>query len=135
MIRTLVVLGVAILTSAVPTNVTDIIPPVPDLGINCRGSSYCLSACTIANTASVLVTNINAVSNGLWFNNGDHITCYGNICAFLQNTPEGGAYGSTIKGYAHYIPEHGCACCGSVPTGFPNDNNVADGQLTFNFVG
>ncbi|KAJ5475959.1 hypothetical protein N7475_001688 [Penicillium sp. IBT 31633x] len=56
----------------------------------------------------------------------------GGYCAFLQGT--GGTNGGKIKELAHYIPDHGCKMCGSVPYFYPGDNNVANGQLTFNYV-
>ncbi|KAJ6494596.1 Kp4-domain-containing protein [Mycena vulgaris] len=56
----------------------------------------------------------------------------GGVCAFLQNS--GGVSGQSIKALAHYIPDHGCNRCGSVPLFFSDANNVANGELTFDFV-
>ncbi|KAJ7479613.1 killer toxin [Mycena latifolia] len=66
------------------------------------------------------------------YNNRQYIACRNSVCAFLQDTNR--ASGSTIKTLALYITDHGCTACGSVPTGYPQDNNVADGQPTFNYV-
>ncbi|KAJ7478407.1 killer toxin [Mycena latifolia] len=96
-------------------------------GINCDGSGLCGPK-----VATQLVSDILTMSDSTWVNNGQHIACEGDICAFLQNT--GGAPGSNIKGLAHFITEHGCESCGSVPYFYPSDNNVADGELTFNAV-
>jgi hypothetical protein len=113
------------------------------LGINCRGSSDC----NIANdlhTASRLAGFISGIDPNRWYNNGEQIACaqstgslgvasgFVAICAFLQNT--GGAPGRNIAGLAPFITGHGCTICGSVPYFYPSDNNVADGELTFNGV-
>ncbi|KAJ7912966.1 killer toxin [Mycena leptocephala] len=104
-------------------------PPVADLGINCRGSI----SCGDDDAANILVSYIETISDGTWYNNGQHIACYFNICAFLQNT--GGTTGAVIKQLAPYIPGHKCKECGSVPYYYPQgDNNVADGELTFDYV-
>ena len=79
-----------------------------------------------------LANAINNIDTGRWYSNGEHIACYKRICAFLQGT--GGAWGSNIKGLAHFIPEHGCTVCGSVPYYYPGVNDVSQGQLTFNYV-
>ncbi|KAB8221349.1 killer toxin [Aspergillus novoparasiticus] len=111
------------------------------LGINCRGSANCN---TFGNTqmAFQLKHAIDGIDPNRWYNNGEHIACVGSgaritgnggFCAFLQNT--GGTNGAVIKSLAHYIPEHGCKVCGSVPYFYPQgNNNVDDGELTFNYV-
>ncbi|PPQ87354.1 hypothetical protein CVT24_001103 [Panaeolus cyanescens] len=107
------------------------------LGINCDGSNYCSNFSS--GVASRLSGYIQGISDNAWYNNGQQIACIGKssgsggICAFLQNT--GGANGKTIKQLAPYIPNHGCGVCGSVPYYYPQgNNNVADGELTFNYV-
>ncbi|KAI0528523.1 killer toxin [Xylaria digitata] len=109
---------------------------VEGLGINCRGSTYCFFDNDKINLreADTLRWFINAIDAGRWYNNGEQIACTpAQICAFLQNT--GGTWGSKIKQLAPYIPNHGCTSCGSVPYYYPEgNNNVADGQLTFNYV-
>ncbi|KAJ7457322.1 killer toxin [Mycena latifolia] len=97
------------------------------LGINCRGSAECGGG-----RAYNIVQYIEGISDDAWYADGQHIACDQSICAFLQDT--NGASGSSIKALAPYIIDHGCTSCGSVPTGYPQDNNVADGQLTFNYV-
>ncbi|KAI5460745.1 killer toxin [Mariannaea sp. PMI_226] len=104
---------------------------VNGLGINCEGSGQCGPLAD--NNAQKLVNYINGIDPNRWYNNGQLIACSGFVCAFLQNT--GGAPGRNIKGLAHFITEHGCKNCGSVPYFYPSDNNVADGELTFNAVG
>ncbi|KAJ7919000.1 killer toxin, partial [Mycena leptocephala] len=67
------------------------------------------------------------------YENGQHIACSkaGPICAFLQNS--GGLGAVDIKPLAAAIVAHGCSGCGSAPF-FNSNNNVALGELTFNFV-
>jgi hypothetical protein len=113
-------------------------------GINCEGSGWCASA--NSNVAQDLSNLLQGVDPNRWYNNGEWIGCVqsdgsfgvpdasGNVgfCAFLQNS--GGDWGSVIKSLAPDIPGHGCRVCGSVPLSFPGDNNVNDGELTFNMV-
>ncbi|KAJ7919351.1 Kp4-domain-containing protein [Mycena leptocephala] len=98
-------------------------------GINCEGSIKCNGQ--PHNTAEILVQDIDGIDLGREYNNGQHIACRNNICAFLQGqrAPTSGA---AIRSVAHYIVEHGCKVCGSVPTSAGNDD--AYGELTFNFV-
>ncbi|KAI8663272.1 hypothetical protein FSOLCH5_008426 [Fusarium solani] len=109
---------------------------VDALGINCRGSANCMLYG--ANVSKDMVNLLNGVDPNRWYNNGQQIACVtrqndaGAICAFFQNT--GGWQGQKAKELAHYITEHGCLACGSVPTGFPGSNDVAQGELTFNYV-
>ncbi|KAJ7137842.1 Kp4-domain-containing protein [Mycena epipterygia] len=103
---------------------------VTDFGINCEGSSICKGKS--AHVASLLVGYIDGIADDAWYNNGQQIACAEDVCAFLQNS--GGNSGKNIKGLAHYIRDHGCTACGSVPIFYPGDNNVKDGQLTFNYV-
>jgi hypothetical protein len=97
------------------------------LGINCEGSAVCGGG-----SSYNIVKYIETIADDAQYANGQHIACDQSICAFLQDT--WGASGAAIKALAPYIVEHGCTSCGSVPTGYPEDNNVADGQLTFNYV-
>ncbi|KAK5999180.1 hypothetical protein PT974_01570 [Cladobotryum mycophilum] len=84
---------------------------VNGLGINCRGSGQC--PFIGSGHAKQLVGFINGIDPNRWYNNGQPIACEGILCAFLQNT--GGAWGRNIKGLAHFITDHGCDNCGSVP--------------------
>ncbi|KAJ7757578.1 killer toxin [Mycena metata] len=102
---------------------------VAAFGINCQGSGKCDGQ--PGDTASLLVGDIDGIDEGRYYANGQHIACRLNICAFLQNQEEQ-MNGAEIRGVAHDITEHGCKVCGSVPT--KPGNNVADGQLTFNYV-
>ncbi|KAJ6576048.1 Kp4-domain-containing protein [Mycena vulgaris] len=130
----LISLAVVLATANTAVNASNITTavtlPVADLGINCQGSRLCDG--NAFDTSSQLVEYINQASDGTWFNNGQHIACVNSICAFLQNS--NGAPGSSVKALAHYIPDHNCKVCGSVPLFYPNDNNVANGELTFNAV-
>ncbi|CAG8238419.1 unnamed protein product [Penicillium salamii] len=110
------------------------------LGINCRGSANC-NTFGDNQMAIQLTRAIEGIDTNRWYNNGEHIACIGSgagitgnggFCAFLQGT--GGTNGGKIKELAHYIPEHGCRTCGSVPYFYPGDNNVDHGQLTYNYV-
>jgi hypothetical protein len=106
------------------------------LGINCRGSSDCVL--TDCPSMGEVVSLIEEFDDDTWFDNGEHIACIGSgdedysLCAFLQNS--GGAPGSSIKTLARDLQEHGCENCGSIPLFYPGDNNVDDGELTFNAV-
>jgi hypothetical protein len=123
---------VAITTLAISTSAT---------GINCAGSGACALAIA-GNSARELSNYINNIDDNRYYQNGEHIACatfssdegtQGHVCAFLQNS--NGAPGHSIRALAHYIPDHGCKECGSVPLFYPGDNNVANGELTFNVVG
>lgn len=104
-------------------------------GINCEGSSNCnpsFNSGVWRAEAGELKNLIDRIPDDKWFNNGQKIACVRWICAFLQNT--GGAPGRNIKGLAHFIPDHGCTICGSVPYFYPAINDVSQGMLTFNWV-
>jgi hypothetical protein len=120
-----------ILNTPGPAN-DSVVPPTPDLGINCRGSLYC-SYGEVSASAD-LTSWILGISDDAWYNNGQQIgasfyieasvfhdilivfsviACTGaNICAFLQAT--NGANGKWIKTIAPYIRAHQCNTCGSV---------------------
>ena len=116
------------------------------LGINCRGSALCSSSDSY--TAENLRSSIGGVPDDKYFPKGKHIACDrggvtwvpipgvpatgGGICAFVQNID--GMLGKDLKRLAGFIVDHGCNVCGSVPTDYPDSNNVKDGQLTFNYV-
>jgi hypothetical protein len=104
--------------------------PVSAEGINCKGSALCNS--NSDSSSKVLVDLIRGIDDNRWYNNGQHVACYNKICAFLQGT--GGAWGYNIKGLAHFIKDHGCDVCGSVPYYYPGINDVSKGMLTFNWV-
>ncbi|EFQ34120.1 hypothetical protein CGRA01v4_12185 [Colletotrichum graminicola] len=114
-----------------------ILSPAAALGINCRGSGNCNSD-NFQGAASELAALIRSIPDGRWFNNGQQIACFsrwgvgGGICAFYQNT--GGWQAKKAKDIVGHLVSHGCKVCGSVPTGFPGSNDVAQGQLTFNYV-
>lgn len=105
---------------------------VTGLGINCRGSALC------ANRGLAMVELRDAVNNdndpNRQFNNGQQIACTdNNICAFVQNFG-GQVSESQIGTLLGNLVDHGCKTCGSVPLGFPNSNDVSQGELTVNFV-
>jgi hypothetical protein len=122
--------------------------PVNALGINCRGSGLCsfvINGAITGHEAKVLADWIQGIeaegytpvtiNSDRIYKNGEQIACYirSSICAFLQDTPNG-ATGAEVRKLARFIPDHGCTVCGSVPTDFPNTNDVKKGQLTFNYV-
>ncbi|KAI1848967.1 hypothetical protein JX266_005395 [Neoarthrinium moseri] len=115
------------------------------LGINCRGSSMCSTGDVL--TAQNLRNSINGLPDDKYFKSGEHIACDpaglanpipwaprigGSICAFVQN--KDGLNGKELKRLAQFIVDHGCKMCGSVPTDFPDKNDVKNGELTFNYV-
>ncbi|KAJ7054032.1 killer toxin, kp4 [Mycena amicta] len=104
-------------------------PSTIALGINCEGSFKCGGQAT--NTAETLVENIDSIGPNRMYSNGEHIACRDNVCAFLQDEEQSRS-GEEIKSVAHEIVDHGCKVCGSVPTS--SENNVAYGELTFNYV-
>lgn len=115
-----------------------LVPEAYGLGINCRGSGLCPQAGLDAPNAAIRLKGfIDNIQNDRFYRNGEQIACvhantYDGICAFWQKT--NGLYGGTAKQKAHYIPEHGCDICGSVPLDYPHTNNVENGMLTFNYV-
>jgi hypothetical protein len=100
------------------------------LGLNCQGSSE--SHGKPGNIASLLVADINGAKDDTWFNDRQQIACEQKTCAFLQKTQ--GEPGRNLKGIAHYIADHGCGACGSVPVFYPGNNDVSAEELTFNYV-
>ncbi|KAJ7257289.1 Kp4-domain-containing protein [Mycena rebaudengoi] len=127
-----VVLATANTVFGAPTSNSSSITTRKTTGINCNGSKACFYGDSRA--AAFLAGYIDKMRDDIWINNGQHIACIGHICAFLQNT--GGTWGSIVKQLAPHIPYgHSCKICGSVPYYFPQgNNNVADGELTFNYV-
>lgn len=117
-----------------------LVSPIFALGINCRGGAACKFA--DSDKAGTLTGYINNIDRNRHYNNGEHIACTtfslgvgfrSHLCAFIQKRPEG-ASGADIIPLAHYILEHGCKICGSVPFHFPGDNNVNNGELTYNII-
>lgn len=123
------------------------------LGINCRGSTACVSAAPqpgggFGNDIPALVNYISGIDETRVFKQGEHIACIayhnpfiaastkGGVCVFLQTLPAGinGLDGGKIKTLLGDIQEHQCTNCGSVPIDFPTTNDVANGQLTVNYV-
>jgi len=117
---------------------------VTALGINCRGSSECVSfSCSDENVAEHLYEKMfTHLKDDQWYNDGEQLACvngrdswsHWGICAFLQGT--NGLSGKDLKTLALRIVDHGCLGCGSVPVYFDkNENDVAlHGMLTFNYV-
>ncbi|KAK3368975.1 Kp4-domain-containing protein [Lasiosphaeria ovina] len=102
---------------------------VNGLGINCQGSSRCISAGPAASLAGVL----QGLNDNTQFPPGVQLACVtGSLCAFTQNLPAGvWLTGAEIKNLAQQIVNHGCKKCGSAPSA---QNEVSRGELTFNFV-
>ncbi|ORX77841.1 killer toxin, partial [Basidiobolus meristosporus CBS 931.73] len=105
------------------------------LGINYRGGSEC--AITV-NSSNQLVAKICSLPSGNSYGPGVRITAncriLGDITAFTQKT---GSSITTSKAWSllHELQNHGCNECGSVPLGYPEDNDVKHGELTVNYVG
>ncbi|KAH7141140.1 killer toxin, partial [Dactylonectria macrodidyma] len=100
-------------------------------GINCKGSSSCgISGAYITDVISMA----NYLDRSRWYQNGEHIVCAANLCAFLQNTR--GMPGSKIKELLWQLNDHGCARCGSIPVFYPSgdNNDNSHGILTVNYV-
>lgn len=117
-----------------------VLSPIFPLGINCRGATLCKRA--NGSDAKRLTEYINGIDQARHYSNGEHIACVrfgvglgikSHVCAFMQGKPEG-ASGMDILRLAHYIIEHGCRKCGSVPWNFPQANDIRNGQLTYNIV-
>ncbi|MCJ1468107.1 hypothetical protein MMC07_006735 [Pseudocyphellaria aurata] len=108
-------------------------------GINCRGSGGCYLL--TKDTGDKLLDHISTIDPYRHYYNGEHIACTHSwlafiktqMCAFLQKMPNG-VSGAEILNVAHWILDHGCLKCGSVPLGFPDDNDENHGMLTFNVV-
>ncbi|KAF2635975.1 killer toxin [Massarina eburnea CBS 473.64] len=111
------------------------------LGINCRGSSNCISTQLGKVSLQEIINTANQVGDHHIFQNGEHVACVqgrglagGSLCAFPQGT-NGGIEGWKAKQLLGFLKDHNCGNCGSVPVNFPNDNNVGSaGQLTVNWV-
>jgi hypothetical protein len=110
---------------------------VAALGLNCRGSANCYNTRRVTHR---LTQSIRGVNPNQWYTNGQQIACASVedrrktrwFCAYLQNS--GGAWGSTLIQLALYLEAHGCKGCGSIPINYPDGNDVAHGELTYNFV-
>ncbi|KFY76903.1 hypothetical protein V499_03594 [Pseudogymnoascus sp. VKM F-103] len=105
------------------------------LGINCRGSTLCSGAGSLKDIAD----NVAKISQDRWYNAGELIACVQDLagsgkCAFLQGNT-GGLPGSDILPLIHYLQQHGCGGCGSVPIYFGQGDNNPDthGILTVNY--
>lgn len=120
-------------TLAILAAILSLTTPILALGINCEGSGNCALA---SGSAKKLTSYIDNIPKDRWYTNNENIACtalsQGSICAFLQGT--GGALGRNNPGLAHFITDHGFDTCGGLPYFYPSDNNVADGQLRYNFV-
>ncbi|KAJ9365561.1 killer toxin Kp4/SMK [Paecilomyces variotii] len=103
------------------------------LGINCRGSSNCGGTlCSL----STIYSAVEQLPDGNLYNPGQHIACCGDpgvvsgLCAFTQNTDKQ-ISAAQAKTLLQGLINHGCQKCGSNPF---QDNNVAEGELTVNYV-
>ncbi|KAI4252169.1 MAG: hypothetical protein LQ352_004430 [Teloschistes flavicans] len=126
------------------------------LGINCRGSGACdlfkSNAKFSENISNHLANTLNGLDDNTIYFPGSQLACVkgyywfpstqawknGGICAFLQNGDSSNwsisRNGWDVKYLAGQIVGHDCKTCGSVPVGWPQTNDVSQGQLTFNFV-
>ncbi|KAF4335778.1 TOX4 [Fusarium beomiforme] len=107
-------------------------------GINCHGSSTC-GVGGIGHTPDASLKDVrDAVAAGEEgnFANGDHVACVpfatGNLCAFYQNIGSRTFTKEQSVALLDTLVDHGCQHCGSIPT--DPGNNVANGELTVNFV-
>src|SRR5262245_27435521 len=105
--------------------------PIESAGINCKGSLSCNSVGKHTYVAKQLTNYTSYIDPNRWYANQEQIACASAAvvsdsarlrtrktqmnwyCAFLQNT--NGAWGSKISELTHYIADHGCDVCGSVP--------------------
>lgn len=105
---------------------------VAALGINCRGSSNCVG--TPQCRLSDIILQVSQLDQSTTFAPGEHIGGCGipggHIYAFTQDWNEDITAGQAL-GMLQGLAEHGCGQCGSIPF---QDNNVAFGQLTVNWV-
>jgi hypothetical protein len=102
------------------------------LGINCLGSGQCVVS--PPQTAETILDFVQGIDNSRTYENGEHIACSSNICAFLQGT--GGITGDLIKELVQDLVNFQCDRCGSVPVFFnAGDDDINDhGELTLNRV-
>ncbi|KAF5677112.1 killer toxin Kp4 [Fusarium circinatum] len=98
------------------------------LGINCRGSFACGGGSGNLINLKSIVDNIQPRDR--YYPAQQQIACTGDTCAFFQNGASGTA--EQVSADLQALLDHGCKKCGSVPT--QPGNNVADGQLTVNYV-
>ncbi|KAK0718184.1 killer toxin [Lasiosphaeria miniovina] len=99
------------------------------LGIDWQGSSKCNGQ-----SAWQLTAILNTLQNNDAFAHKClKLACVnGCLCAFTQNLPSGTQLtANQIKSLAHAIINHGRSTCRSAPLW---SHNVAQGQLTFNYV-
>lgn len=134
--------------------------PSNALGINCRGSFFCLGMETSNITGKItdLLTHLPGIQPRAIYTTGAHIACLaaeealsrhtGAFCLFMQNSQGNmmhevinpvtgdiyrGIDGSLIKRKSIELLLHGCRACGSVP--ISDDNNPdEEGILTVNYV-
>ncbi|KAH7186243.1 killer toxin Kp4/SMK [Fusarium flagelliforme] len=139
------------LTVNAVTNAKKLVPaPVPapapapsgfakrSLGINCRGSSSC-GVGGIFHLPNHDMKDVRdavaAGEEGNWAN-GEHVACvpfaFGQLCAFYQGIGSRTFSKQQTVTYLDELLEHKCDKCGSIPT--DPGNNVANGQLTVNYV-
>ncbi|MCJ1464053.1 hypothetical protein MMC07_002664 [Pseudocyphellaria aurata] len=108
--------------------------------LNCKGGAGCYFVDSKLTPAQILTVYIDHIDPNRIYLDGEKIACYrfnllgfhSHICAFLQKT--NGAPGATIRDVSAWITGHGCRVCGSVPIGYPDDDNVDNGMLTYNIV-
>ncbi|KAM0266214.1 hypothetical protein ACHAPA_007216 [Fusarium lateritium] len=115
--------------------ITTLVSAASALGINCRGSGWCDINSASLNNLLTKAKQLQARGLGdHYWGEGVQIACsggqWGSICAFFQS----GASGNTDRAVQliQGILDHGCTQCGSIPT--QDGNNVANGQLTVNYV-
>lgn len=100
-------------------------------GINCDGSFWC--GATNQNLNDIVAKVCNELQ-GFTFGPYEHIACGGgNLVAFTQMTDRR-IWGSVACGLLRQLRDYGCKQCGSIPLGFPQDNDVYNGELTVNYV-
>ncbi|KAJ6578591.1 killer toxin [Mycena sp. CBHHK59/15] len=85
----------------------------------CTGAALCISQ--PSNSTALLAEYISGINPARVYAAGEQIACSANVCAFVENVHS--ALRSQIASVAHYIPQHGCAKCGTVPLFYPDDMN------------
>ena len=105
------------------------------LGINCRGSFFCSSKPIIPTLKPLISLYIPPFRE---YVSEQYIACvenwHGNYCAFFQYA-ERPITGSEVLKLLDLLYAHGCGMCGSVPVGYPYNNDPrVDGILIVNYV-
>ncbi|MCJ1358416.1 MAG: hypothetical protein MMC33_008416 [Icmadophila ericetorum] len=118
-------------------------------GSNCNGGECCRTLSPVAeegmeNIAVALTAYIDHINLTRIYTDNSEIAChdvdnlynFGNtpqtVCAVLKTRAP--MTGAQIKSWAHFIPDHGCRICGSVPMVSVEEGSVQVGELSYDCV-